>query len=119
MLYNSYLMVTLPAKMKSLPVLPAAKVDKQFLRPQTQGNRCLELVIRYRSEVPYGRDAIRAFYEQALLQQGWKKRPASLGGLPSFSKGTLTVDIFTTTQKSLWLRVTFLVFPIFQPGCFQ
>jgi len=118
MAYNSYLLVRTPALIKSLSVFPGATLDKSYIRQDGQTNHCLELIVRYKSKVPYDQEKLRAFYTSALLKQGWHKHPGGFFAKPYFSKSTMIVDI-STDQKIIWLRVTFLAFPIFQPGCFQ
>lgn len=115
MAYNSFLFVTLPARVKSLPVYPGAKLHKEFLRQDTQSGNCLQLHVQYRNGFKSAQADVKNFYDSALPAAGWRKVEE-----PAFSeryeKSTLNVRV-SASKRRITLSLTVDTFPVFQLVC--
>ena len=111
MAFNSLLLVTLPAQIKSLPVYPGTKLEKEFLRQDTESNRCLELNIQYGPKDPNA--GVSDFYKSALLASGWH---IVSDHFDRYEKSVMNLDVDDLGRR-IRLSITVDVFPVFQPGC--
>lgn len=110
MAYNSYLLVTLPARARALPRYPEAKLTRGLLKEDTTGN-CLQVIIQYHTDTPVEINPEK--YEAILLQSGWHQ----LSGKGHYKKGFMHLDVGTANRYRLNMVLTADTLPLFQPGC--
>jgi hypothetical protein len=122
MTYNSYLLMTIPAQIESLPLYPGSKLEKEIFAQDTDTNRCLVLMVYYRTDPPHKNGiefnkSVQEFYKTALLESGWRMEPGYLRLSHVYSKSSMNLQVGAINKKIYRILVTFDFFPLFQPGC--